>query len=58
MINIKNVDPSLTKIDKKIIQKHWYLSYRISISDCENIISVNLLLIGDVDRYIEESNGN
>ena len=29
MVNIKNFDPSLIKIDKKIIQKHWYLSYWI-----------------------------
>ena len=30
MIDIKDFDPRLIKIDKKkIIQKHWYLSYRI-----------------------------
>ena len=35
-------------------------SQKKSISDCENINSVNLLylIIGDVNRYIEESNGN
>ena len=29
MINIKIFHPSLIKIDKKIIQKYWYLLYRI-----------------------------
>ena len=29
MINIKDVDPSLIKIDKKSYKKHWYLSYWI-----------------------------
>ena len=49
---------------QKITQKHWYLSYWIhpkeSISDCENINSANPLnlIIGDVDGYIEKSNGN
>ena len=35
-------------------------SQKKSISDCENINSVNLLylIIGDINRYIEESNGN
>ena len=27
MINIKEFDSSLLKIDKKIIQKYWYLSH-------------------------------
>ena len=27
MINIKDFDPRLTKIGKKIIQKYWYLLY-------------------------------
>ena len=25
MINIKNFDSNLLKIDKKFVQKHWYL---------------------------------
>ena len=29
MINIKDFDPSLIKIEKKIIQKSWYLLYWI-----------------------------
>ena len=28
MINIRNFDSSLIKIEKKIIQKYWYLLYR------------------------------
>ena len=62
-INIKDFHPSLIK-KTKVIQKHWYLSYQMhhkkSMSDCENINSVNplYLIIGNVDGYIEESNGN
>ena len=29
MINIKDFRPNLLKIDKKSIQKHWYLLYWI-----------------------------
>ena len=29
MIHIKNVDARLLKIDKKIIQKYWYLQHWI-----------------------------
>ena len=29
MINIKDFEPSLIKIDKKNIQKYWYLLYWI-----------------------------
>ena len=29
MINHKNFEPNLLKIDKKIIQKHWYLQHLI-----------------------------
>ena len=29
MINIKKFDSNLLKIDKIVIQKHWYLLYRI-----------------------------
>ena len=54
MNNIKDFDLSLIKIDKK--------SYKDikSINDCENINSVSplYLVIGEVDGYIEENNGN
>ena len=52
MINITDFNPSLIKVDKK--------SYKNIGIDCENINRVNLLylIIGDVDGYIEESNGN
>ena len=29
IVNIKNFDPNLLKIDKKIIQKHWYSQHWI-----------------------------
>ena len=29
MINIENFNPGLLKIDKKVIQKHWYFLYWI-----------------------------
>ena len=64
MINIKNFDPSLIKIDKISyknigISHIGYITLK-SISEYENINSVNplYLIIGDVDRYIEENNGN
>ena len=64
MINIKDFDPSLIKIDKKShknigIYHIGYITIKI-ISDCENINIVNplYLMIGEVDGYIEENNGN
>ena len=54
----------MIKIDKKSYKNNgiYNIGYitKKSISDCENINSVNLLylIIGDVDGYIEESNGN
>ena len=65
IINIKDFDPSLIKIDKKSyknigIYRIGYITIKI-ISDCENINSVNPLhlMIGEVDGYTEkESNGN
>ena len=64
MINIKDFDPSLIKIDKKSsknidICHIGYIAIK-SISDCENINSVNplYLMIGEVDGYIEENYGN
>ena len=64
MINIKDFDPRLIKIDKKLyknigIYHIGYITIK-SISDCENINSVNLLhlMIGEVDGYVKENNGN
>ena len=65
MINIKDFDPSLIKIDKNShkntgIYHIGYIAIK-SINDCENINSVNplYLMIGEVDGYIQEgSNGN
>ena len=64
MINIKYFDPNMIKIDKKScknvgIYHIGYITIK-SISDCENINSVNplCLMIGKVDGYIEENNGN
>ena len=64
MINIKYFDSSLIKIDKKSYRNIgiYHIEYVTikSISDCENINSVNplYLIIGYVDGYTEESNGN
>ena len=69
MINIKDFDPSLIKIDKKSYKNvgiyHIGCITIKSISDSENIDSVNLLylMIGEGDGYIErsstvENNGN
>ena len=64
IIDLKNFNASLLKIDKKIIQKHWYLLHWIhhkeKIDDCENIYSVNpfYLHIDHASGYIEEKNGN
>ena len=64
MINIKDFDTSLIKTDKKSYKNTgiYYIGYIAikSISDHENINSINplYLIIGDVDRYIEENNGN
>ena len=64
MINIKDFDPSLVKIDKKSYKNIgiYYIGYITikSISDYENVNSVNplYLITGEVDGYIEENNGN
>ena len=59
-----NFDPILIKVDKKSyenigIYQIGYITIK-SISDCENINSVNPLnlIIGEVDGYIEKNNGN
>ena len=65
MVNIKDFDPSLIKIDKKSdknigIYHVGYIKIK-GISDCKNINSVYplYLMIGEVDGYIkEDSNGN
>ena len=64
MINIKDFDPSLLKINKKSyknngIYHNGYITIK-RISDYENINSVNplYLIIGEVDGYIEENNVN
>ena len=63
MINIKNFDSSLLKIDKKSYKNTgiYYIGYiTIKNSDRVKINSVNplYLIIGEVDRRIEENNGN
>ena len=64
MINIKNFDSNLLKIDKKSnkIIDIYYIEYvKIkNIGDYESIYSVNslYLIIGEVDGYIEENNEN
>ena len=64
MIDLKNVDAKLLKIDKKSyknidIYSTGYITIK-KIDDCENINSVNplFLLIDQAIRYIEEKNGH
>ena len=49
MINLKDSDPSLLKMDKKFIQKYWYLQHRIhcnkKTNDYKNIDCVNPLYL-------------
>ena len=64
MINIKNFDSNLLKIDKKDIERHQYLLHWIHhnkhVGGYEGIGSINplYLIIGEVDGYKEESNRN
>ena len=64
LINFKNFDASLIKLDKKSSMgiSIYYIEYITtkSISDYENITSVDplYLIINDVDGYIEENNKN
>ena len=63
MINIKNFNSSLQKIDKKSYRNIdiYYIGYiTINISDYESINNVNPLytIIGEADGYIEEKHGN
>ena len=61
MINIRNFDSNLPKIDKKSYKNidMYYINY-ITVKDHLNINSVNplYLIINEVDGYIEEKNGN
>ena len=64
MINLKNFDSNLLKIDKNYYKgiNIYYIGYITikKIDDCENIYSVNplYLIIGKVDGHIEEKNGS
>ena len=64
LINIKNFEPDLLKIDRKSyktvgIYNIGYITSK-QIDDCENIYSVNpfYLLVNHASRYIEEKNRN
>ena len=64
MINLKNFESNLLKIDKKHYKgiDIYYIGYITikKIGDCENIHSVNplYLLVNYASGYIEEKNGN
>ena len=64
MINFKNFESNLLKIDKKHYKgiDIYYIGYVTikKINDCENIHSVNplYLLVSNASGYIEEKNGN
>ena len=64
MINIKNSDQNLLKIDKKLFRNIdiSYIGYITikNISDNKNIHSVNplFIVIGKADRRFEDKNGN
>ena len=63
MINIKEFDPSLIKIDKKSCKNIgiYYIGY-IAMKDSDHVklnsVNTLYLIIGEVDGYIEENNGN
>ena len=64
IIDLKNVDARLLKIDKKLYKDIdiYYIGYitKKKIDDCENISSVNplYLIIDHAIGYIEEKKGN
>ena len=63
MINIKDFDPNLLKIDKKSYKNIdiYYIGYiTMKDSDCVKINNVNPLhlIIDEVDGPFEEKNGN
>ena len=63
MINIKNFNPNLLKIDKRSNKNtdiyHIWIHHKKNY-DCKDIYGVNPLhtIICEADGYIEESNGN
>ena len=63
MINIKNFDPNLLKIDKKSYENVdiYYIGY-ITMKDSEyiktNSVSPLCLIINEVDGYFKGKNGN
>ena len=64
MINLKNFEPNLLKIDRKSyknigIYNIGYITIK-KIDDCENIYSVNplYLLVNHAGEYVEKKNGN
>ena len=64
MINLKNFESSLLKIDKKHYKgiNLYYIGYITikKIDECENIRSVNplYLLVNHASGYTEKKNGN
>ena len=63
MINIKDFDPNLLKIDKKSYKNIdiYYIGYiTVNDSDYAKINSMNPLykIISDVDGYVKEKNGS
>ena len=63
MINIKNFDPNLLKIDKKSYKNIdiYYIGY-ITMKDFDDVsinsVNPSYLIVGEVDGYIEEKYGN
>ena len=64
MINIKNFEPNLLKIDKKLYKENGIYNIRYikikKINDCEDIYSVGpfYLLVNHASGYAEENNEN
>ena len=65
MINLKNFESNLLKIDKKQYKgiNKYYIEYIIptkKIDECESIYCVKplYLQVNHANRYIEEKNGN
>ena len=61
LINIKAFDARLLKLDKKNINRSWYLLYWLCHKKPEwNVNSVNplYLMIYRIDGFIEEKNGD
>ena len=61
MINVKDFDPKLLKLDKKLFQNIaiYYIGY-VTKEDDYKINSVNplYLLVDEIDGFIEEKEGN